>query len=179
MAILAIFRRPHLVGGRYKRPRLSRLTVIWINSLMLLLIFNFFCIFVAYCTEIPATSSPISIVPDWVLLSGCGPCRYCLALQGYEEPFFCITEVSEIPCYIRAQFYPDWTDGCTDTVAQEDVVPSVDKDVVLTVVENPVPECEPKNGTCRCQEHVYFLVWAILCFVVFIFILVVFLYCRK
>ncbi|PIC41772.1 hypothetical protein B9Z55_009068 [Caenorhabditis nigoni] len=57
-------------------------------------------------------SANVTIVPEWVLLSYCGECRYCLALKGWEQPYFCVLDEKDIPCYIRLEFFPDLLDGC-------------------------------------------------------------------
>ncbi|PIC36580.1 hypothetical protein B9Z55_015514 [Caenorhabditis nigoni] len=74
---------------------------------------------VFYLVAVIVFSDNVTTIPEWVLLSYCGECRYCLALKGWDRPYFCILNEYDIPCYIRSEFFPDLTDGCVNQSSLE------------------------------------------------------------
>ncbi|CAO4362344.1 unnamed protein product [Caenorhabditis nigoni] len=86
--------------------------------------FLFFLFFSVFIVNLNA------VVPHWELAGDCGECQHCLVLHGYDSPYFCVFDATEIPCYIRLHSFPSLYD--TDCFENKTVI----VDVTDNVVEN-------------------------------------------
>ncbi|KAF1765597.1 hypothetical protein GCK72_005549 [Caenorhabditis remanei] len=76
------------------------------------------------------------VVPKWLLQENCGPCRYCVGLDGYPEPYFCVLTPTEIPCYIRIEFFPSIAEDCkVETTTESSSTPTSTTEHETSVVQ--------------------------------------------
>ncbi|CAO4373150.1 unnamed protein product [Caenorhabditis nigoni] len=79
-----------------------------------------------------------SKIPPWELAGNCGECQYCLVLHGYDDPYFCVYEATDIPCYIRLHSFPTLYDAdCLDNRTEViDGIPDVSgRSTVVSSIE--------------------------------------------